>query len=432
MLISLAVDYQSADVATRERFHIAASDVAPLYERLNEDGITDMALIATCNRTELYAWCPDAAHGELSCHVRNLASHWMPNADDAQALLDVAVARTEITAARHAIRVAAGLESQVLGDGQILGQFRVAYGEASAANATGPVLHRLFETALRAGKRVQTSTLLGSGKNSVGAQAAALALRRFGTLTHTRIVVVGCGKTGERVARQLAKFGARDLVFINRSPARAEVLAEALSGRAAPMESLHTEIAMADIAVVATGAVTPIVNTKQLAFARSNCATSPYPLLLVDLSMPRNIEVGVAELSSVTLVDLDALRPQVSATENTRRSAIPAAEAIVETEVQDFAEWMSAATAREAIRPLREALADVCRRELAHAAGEEMAERLSKRIVAKMMARPMSAVRGAMARGEPVNELTRTMSTLFSMPMHDADRTPVHAGSHAD
>lgn len=432
MLISLAVDYHAADVATRERFHVPLSHVAPLYARLQEDGITDTAIIATCNRTELYAWCPDATRETIAHYVRILAQRWMPDADDAQALLDIAVPRTDLVAARHAIRVAAGLESQVLGDGQILGQFRGAYGEASAADATGPVLHRLFETALRAGKRVQTSTLLGSGKNSVGAQAAALAFRRFGTLTHTRIVVVGCGKTGERVARQLAKFGARDLVFINRTLARAANLADQLSGRSAPMENVHTEIAMADIAVVATGSVTPIINAQQLGHARNNCATDPYPLLLVDLSMPRNIDVGCAELTSTTLVDLDALRPQVSATEQTRRAAIPAAEAIVETELEDFSEWLLAATAREAIRPLREALADVCRRELAHAAGDEMAERLSKRIVAKMMARPMSAVRVAMARGEPVSELTRAMSALFSTPMHEAHRVPAHAGSNAD
>lgn len=428
MLISLAVDYQAADVATRERFHVPLSHVGPMYARLNDDGITDMAVIATCNRTELYAWCPDTPAHKLSAKLRVMAECWMPEGNDADALMEVAVSRTDLTAARHAIRVAAGLESQVLGDGQILGQFRVAYGEASAANATGPVLHRLFETALRAGKRVQSSTLLGSGKNSVGAQAAALAARRFGNLTHTRIVIVGCGKTGQRVAKQLSKFGARDLVFINRSPARAAELAAELSGRSAPMESAHAEIAMSDIAIVATGSETPIIHAGKLALARTNCATDRYPLLLVDLSMPRNIEVRTAELPGLTLVDLDALRPQVSATEQTRRSAIPAAEAIVETETQEFSEWLATATAREAIRPFREALADVCMRELSHAAGGEVAERLSKRIVAKLMARPMSAVRGAMARGEPVSELTRTMSALFSEPAHDAHRMPEHAG----
>ncbi|MEP6781675.1 MAG: glutamyl-tRNA reductase [Gemmatimonadaceae bacterium] len=432
MLISLAVDYQSADVATRERFHVAAKNVSSLYAGINDDGIDELALIATCNRTELYAWCPNATPEHVSQYQTALARRWMPIGNDSDELLKIAFRRSDTVAARHVIRVAVGLESQILGDGQILGQFRGAYGDASSACATGAVLHRLFETALRAGKRAQTSTLIGSGKNSVGAQAAALALRRFGALTHTRIVIVGCGKTGERVARQLAKFGARDLVFLNRTPGRSAQLATELSGRSAPLETLHAEIAMADIAMVATGAGEPIVVASKLATARENCATGRYPLLLVDLSMPRNVEVAAAALPGLTLIDLDALRPEVNATEQTRRTAIPAAEAIVETELQDFEEWLAAASAREAIRPLREALADVCRRELAHEAGDEAAERLAKRIVAKVMARPMSAVRGALARGDSVAELTKTMSALFSIPVRDDHRVRAHAGSGAD
>lgn len=429
MLLSLAVDYQAADVATRERFHVPLAHVSPLYARLNEDGIAEMVMVATCNRTELYAWCPDARASVLPGLYRKLARRWMPKASDAEALLRIAVRRTDRAASRHAMRVAVGLESQVLGDGQILGQVRRAYGEASSEHATGPVLHRLFEAALRAGKRVQANTQLGSGKNSVGAQAAALCVRRFGQLTHTRIVIVGCGKTGERVARQLSKFGARDLVFINRTEGRADELADELSGRSATLETAHAEIAMADIAIVATGSEVPLIIADTLAQARANCATNRYPLLLVDLSMPRNVSVTAAALEGVTLIDLDALQPQVTATEQQRREAVPAAEAIVETELHDFSEWLAAATAREAIRPLREALADVCRKELAHAAGDEVAERLVKRIVAKMMARPMSAVRVAMARGEPVSELTRTMTTLFALPSYEPTRVPAHAGS---
>lgn len=429
MLISLAVDYQAADVATRERFHVPINRITPLYARLNADGIAEMVLVATCNRTELYAWCPDAGVSALPVLQRKLARRWMPRASDADALLKIAVRRTDVAASRHAMRVAVGLESQVLGDGQILGQVRRAYAEASAEQATGPVLHRLFETALRAGKRVQANTQLGSGKNSVGAQAAALCVRRFGQLTHTRIVIVGCGKTGERVARQLSKFGARDLVFINRTEERAEELAKELAGRSAPLEAVHAEIAMADIAIVATGSEVPIIVADQLSQARSNCATSCYPLLLIDLSMPRNISVSAAALQAVTLIDLDALQPQVTATEQQRRAAIPAAESIVESSVQEFSEWLAASTAREAIRPLREALADVCRKEIAFSAGDEEAERLVKRIVAKVMARPMSAVRVAMARGEPVSELTRTMTTLFALPAQSGASVPAHAGA---
>ena len=427
MLISLAVDFRAADVATRERFHVPLTNVATMYKRLNDDVITETALIATCNRSELYAWCPNAEHDDQSNFHEMLAQRWMPDAESAKALLEVATCRRDLDASRHALRVAVGLESQILGDGQILGQVRAAFADASDASATGPVLHRLFETALRAGKRVQSSTLLGSGKNSVGAQAAALAARRFGSLTHTRIVILGCGKTGERVARQLTKFGARDLVFINRSPARAAELALELSARSAPMEAAHAEIAMADIAIAATACELPIVLADKLAAARENCATNHYPLLLIDLSMPRNISVAAAALEGVTLVDLDALRPQLTATEHTRRAAIPAAEAIVEKELNDFSEWLEASRAREAFRPLREALADVCRRELAHAADDELAERLCKRIVAKIMALPMCAVRDAMARGEPVTDLTRTMSVLFALPSRDVPRAHAHA-----
>lgn len=429
MLISLAVDYQAADVATRERFHVPVHRITPLYARLNADGIAEMVLVATCNRTELYAWCPDASASALPTLQRKLARRWMPRASDADALLKIAVRRTDVAASRHAMRVAVGLESQVLGDGQILGQVRRAYAEASEEQATGPVLHRLFEAALRAGKRVQANTQLGSGKNSVGAQAAALCVRRFGQLTHTRIVIVGCGKTGERVARQLSKFGARDLVFLNRTEERADELAKELDGRSASLDTVHAEIAMADIAIVATGSEVPIIVADKLAQARSNCATNCYPLLLIDLSMPRNVAVAAAALEAVTLIDLDALQPQVTATEQQRRAAIPAAESIVESGVQDFSEWLAASTAREAIRPLREALADVCRKELAYSAGDAEAERLVKRIVAKMMARPMSAVRVAMARGEPVAELTRTMTTLFALPAQSGAPVPAHAGA---
>lgn len=427
MLISLAVDYQTADVATRERFHVPMSQVASLYARLQNAGITDKAIIATCNRTELYAWCPDAKPEDERRLIGMLARAWMPSLVDAKALLAVAVPRINVDAATHAVRVAAGLESQVLGDGQILGQFRVAYGEASAAKATGPVVNRLFETGLRAAKRVRSTTMLGSGTHSVGAQAAALASRRFGNLVHTRIVIVGCGKTGERVARQLFKNGARDLVFLNRTQARAEHLAREMSGRSAPLDTVHAEVAMADIAMVATGSETPLLVAGRLAQARSNCVTDRYPLLLVDLSMPRNIDVGTADLPHVTLVDLDALRPQVSATEQSRRSAIPAAEAIVDAEVQEFTDWLAVATAREAIRPFRDALVDVCMRELSHAAGGEMAERLSKRIAAKLLARPMHAMKSAMARGETVSDFTRTMSALFSQPATEPYAVPARA-----
>ena len=143
----------------------------------------------------------------------------------ARALLAATTRRQGEAAARHLIRVATGLESQVLGDGQILGQVRGAYRLAAETGAAGPVLHRLFDTALRAGKRVQSETALSLGHSSIGAASAALAMRRFGSLHRARVLVVGAGKTGQRVARQFIKLGARDLVLVNRTPTRAATFA---------------------------------------------------------------------------------------------------------------------------------------------------------------------------------------------------------------
>jgi glutamyl-tRNA reductase len=420
MLISLAVDHHGADVATRERFHVAPDRLARLADRGDDDGIHELALLSTCNRTELYAWCADATESSLPAVQRVLARRWTGSRRESAALLAVATRRADLNVARHAMRVAVGLESQVLGDRQILGQFRAAYREATAVGAIGSVLHRLFETALHAGKRVQAETMLGSGPNSVGAQAATLAARRYGNLTHTRIVVVGCGKTGERVARQLLKLGARDLVLLNRTRERADRLAQELGVRAAALDTVHAEIAMADIAIVATGALTPLVRAAALAQARANCATTGDPLLLVDLSMPRNVEASAGALPGLTIVDLDALQPHVTATELARRRAVPCAERIVDEELRQFTEWLAIAEAREAIRPLHAALRDVCRREVAYALGDEAADHVADRIVSKVLALPMSAVRGAVARGEHVAGLTRAIGELFA-----TERPPV-------
>jgi glutamyl-tRNA reductase len=345
-----------------------------------------------------------------------LARRWMGGHAAARALLAAMTRREGADAARHLLRVAAGLESQVLGDGQVLGQVRGAYRLAAETGAAGSVLHRLFDTALRAGKRVHSETPLSLGRTSIGAAAAALAARRFGSLHRARVVVVGTGKTGQRVARQLVKLGARDLVLINRTRAHADALTAEVRGRSAPFETLHCELAMADVAIVATGAGAPIVRTADLATARDNCATTGLPLLMLDLAMPRNIEPEVVSLDGVALIDLDAMHLPVAATERSRQEAIPAAERIVDTELATFHEWLASASARSAIRPLHDALVDLCRREVAFAAGPAVADRTAERIVAKFIARPMSAVRRAIDRGESIDELTGVLTELFTPP----------------
>lgn len=419
MLISLAVDYRHANVATRERFHLSDERIAKLYAREPNSNIRELVCIATCNRSEIYAWAAGAdpaSPAGFDHAVTALARAWMGSRTEARALLAVAKKRGGLDVARRIMRIAAGLDSQVMGDGQILGQLRVAYRDADRAGTAGSVLHRLFDTALRTGKRVQTETALTSGRRSVGAEAAANAHARFGNLAHARVVVIGAGKTGASVARQLMKLGARDLVIVNRSMKRAEALAAEVGGRAAPYEALHVEVAMSDVAIAATAASEPVVMYQPLRTSRDNCGTTTYPLLLMDLSMPRNIDPLLAGVPGVTIADLDALHMPVLAAEEQRKSAVPAAEAIVESELESFIEWVAAAAARDAIRPLAEALTEICRRELTFAAGDEVAEHATNRIVAKLLARPMSKLRTAVAHGEALHAFTMTLDSLFNGP----------------
>lgn len=419
MLISLAVDYRHANVATRERFHLSDARLAKLYAREPNSNIRELVCVATCNRSEIYAWAAGAdpaSPASFDHAITALAKAWMGSKAEGRALLAVAKKRGGLDVARRALRIASGLDSQVMGDGQILGQLREAYRQADAAGAAGSVLHRLFDTALRTGKRVQTETALTSGRRSVGAEAAAHAHARFGNLAHARVVVIGCGKTGQSVARQLQKLGARDIVLVNRSLKRAEDLAAQVGGRAAPYEALHVEVAMCDVAIAATAATEPVVMYQPLRTARENCGTATYPLLLMDLSMPRNIDPALDGVPGITLADLDALHIPVLQAEELRKAAVPAAEAIVEAELESFVEWVSAAAAREAIRPLAEALTEICRRELTFAAGDEVAEHATNRIVAKLLARPMTKLRTAVAHGEALHAFTMTLDSLFAGP----------------
>jgi glutamyl-tRNA reductase len=419
MLISLAVDYRHANVATRERFHLSDERIAKLYARESVSTIRELVCVATCNRSEIYAWvtgADPASPATFDHAVTALARAWMGSKSEARALLAVARKSGGLDVARRVLRIASSLDSQVMGDGQILGQLREAYRAADTAGTAGSVLHRLFDTALRTGKRVQTETALTSGRRSVGAEAAAHAHARFGNLAHARVVVIGCGKTGQSVARQLVKLGARDIVLVNRSTPRAEAVAAEVGGRAAPYEALHVEIAMSDVAIAATAATEPVVMYQQMRTARDNCGTATYPLLLMDLSMPRNIDPALAGVPGVTLADLDALHIPVLAAEELRKAASPAAEAIVEAELESFVEWVSAAAAREAIRPLAEALTEICRRELTFAAGDAVAEHATSRIVAKLLARPMTKLRTAVAHGEALHAFTMTLDSLFAGP----------------
>lgn len=417
-LVSVGIDFRTAPVHVRERW--AIDDEALARIRAADPAPGEFVVLRTCNRTEFVVWTRDAdaaPEAILELWARAVGS------SRATPQSPVAVLRGD-EAGRHLMRVASGLESQILGDIHILGQVRRCYRESREAGTVGPHLHRLFDAALRAGKRVRRETALMAGQQSVGSEAARFLLRHLPAGAPRRILVLGAGKVGAHAARHLAGVADAEVVLLNRTPARARDLAVEWGGTWGGLDALPDLLPDAGGLLVATGAPGPWVDVAALA-RRSPDRTLP----VVDVSMPRNVAPEAARLPGVWLRDLDQVHPDAAEVESARQDAVPEACALLEEELATFRDWLSDAGAREALRPLRELVVDVCRREVGHVAGaEEAAERAVRRIAAKVMARPMMVFRDD-APGPEREALSRALRTLFG---DDEDLAPHPSGPAQD
>lgn len=389
MLFALGFDHKRADLALRERFQPTAEGVARIYQCHADAQVAELVLVSTCNRIELYvARGSNTDSRDARAAVEALVRAWVPNAAEANAFLEASGAMEGEEAIRHLMRVACGLDSQILGDVHILGQLKKSFKIASAAGGVGSTLDRVFSRVFRAGKRVRTETALMSGRISFGSRAAQIAARwakTAGGLAEKRCVVVGCGKTGGAAARSLLELGARSVAVTNRTHDRAVALASELPALSVfAYEDLDRAIDGAEIVIAATASPTPVISASTLR------ERAPTPRLFIDVSLPRNIDPCVAELPGVTLIDLDTLDHDSDEHAKSRQAAIGHAEAIIDEETRALMDWFSAAPVRESLQPLFRSLQEICLREVAFAAGEEVAERTAQRIVAKFMARPMS------------------------------------------
>jgi len=413
MLVSLGLDHRQARLSVRERFHLEDGDVPRFYEALAARGVREAVLTRTCNRMEAYCWWPESAGASPRERAREIGCAWVGReGPEVDTLLSTARWRSHDEVAIHLLRVASGLESQILGDIHILGQLRRAFRDAVEAERVGPHLHRLFETAFRVGKQVRRGTRLMTARHGVGSEVARAAAEHWGSLEERRCVVVGCGKSGAHAARCLAERGARDLTVVNRTLPRAEKLAgELASARAEPLDALPRLLRSADVLVVATGAREPVVTRASLEAALPGASGG---LLIVDVASPRNVEPSAGELPGVALVDLDTLHPAGAEVERSRAAAVPEAEELVHQGAGEFLSWLELHPARHALGPLREVLSEVCQREVSHLAGESaLAQRTIDRIVAGVMAHPMTALRAAPERAQVVESAARAIGRLF-------------------
>ncbi len=358
-LFLLGVSHRTAPVELRERLDFSSRDVGAAVEALcARSAGAESVVLSTCNRSELYVAAEDVAQARQEL-VRFLADYHHVPADQ---FVPHLFAREDDQVAHHLFRVAAGLDSLVVGEPQVLGQVKDAFQVASARRCAGPFLNKLFTSSFAVGKRVRSETALGEGAVSVSFVAVQLARKIFGKLDGRHVLVIGAGEMGKLTAQHLRGQGVGEIAITSRTLARAEELAEAVGGRAVSWMDLTAELAQADIVITATGSQQPLVTraTVEAVMRRRRRG----PLFVIDIALPRDVEAGVGDIEQVFLYNVDDLQAIVQ--ENiTRRSAeIQRAEEIVAEEVGRFMAWRRSRSVVPTVVALRQRFDGIRKAEL--------------------------------------------------------------------
>jgi glutamyl-tRNA reductase len=420
----LGVSHHTAPIDLRERLAFAAGDLADALGALVRDpALGEVVLLSTCNRTEVYATCQslEAGHDAMAGF---LAAARAVAPDDLKAHV---YTRAEADAARHLFRVAAGLDSLVVGEPQILGQVKQAYTSATEQHATGALLNRLFHTAFTAGKRVRSETELAEGAVSISYAALSLARKICGDLRQASVLVVGAGEMAELTARHFAAQQPRRVTVCGRTQAHAEALAREVGGTVVPWSELDAALAQADIVVTATGATTPIIDRARIQALRRQRRG---PLFLIDIALPRDVDPAVAEADDVFLYNIDDLQSIVNESLARRTSETTRAEAIVNQEVERFMAWARSRTAMPTVVALRQRFEAIRRAELDRLqpkiAGlppdaRARVDEITRLIIEKLLITPTEQLK-ALPDQELLSSYTDALSHLFALrDRHDEE-----------
>ena len=385
MRLALAgVSHHRAPLSVRERVAVDLEAAARLSRSLATSGgpAHEAVVLSTCNRTELYVAGDDGIVEHADRALLDLAG---PGAAE---LEPAAYRLADESAALHLFRVAAGLDSMVPGEGEILGQVR----EAFEAGSPGPLLGRTFRMALRAGRRARVETAIGASPASIPAAAAALAERVFEGLAGRSVVLVGAGRMSDLTARNLRSRGAAISVIANRTLEHAERLAASFDARSVTVDDLAGALGVADIVVSSTGAPGFVLSGEAMTSVLRG--RRGRPLLIVDLAVPRDVDPALGAIEGCFLYDLDALESVVSATLEGRRTEAVHAERIVSEEAERFHAWRASLAVVPAIASLRAHAEEIRAAELARVEGRlpegdrDVVDTLTAQIVNKLLHLP--------------------------------------------
>jgi glutamyl-tRNA reductase len=353
-IVLVGLNHRTAPVEVRERVSFTAEQARRASEELRSKGILEETLVlSTCNRSEVYGVPPETSRECAPGLSSFLSEFHSVRMDDLNGSL---YHHYDRDAVRHLFRVAAGLDSMMLGEAEILGQVREAYRVAHEQGATGPVLNRLFQSALEVGKRVRSETELGMRPMSVASAGVKLAERIFGKLDEHIALVLGAGTISEQVIAQLRDRGIARLYVMNRSRDRAEGLAKQYDGEVLPWGEWGKALPVPDVIVSSVGAEESVLHRQMVEQAMEKRANRA--LFLMDLGLPRNIDAGVGKLYNVYLYNMDDLTEIVAQNRQARESEIPRADGIVEEHVGRFLSWQASVELIGLVNELRAKMRD--------------------------------------------------------------------------
>ena len=413
-LYAFGINHKTAPVAIREKAAFAENKVADALDDLRKSGSADeAAIISTCNRTELY-YSTDKQNSraiiEWFCQYHKLSE---------TQLAPYIYLLPESEAVKHAFRVAAGLDSLILGEPQILGQMKDAFTCAHKAGATGKLLNRLFQNTFSVAKQVRTETAIGANAVSVAFAAVSLAKQIFTDLSQQTVLIIGAGEMMELAARHLQEQQVKHIIVANRTLARAELLARQFGAEAITLTEMPARLKDADIVISSTASQLPILGKGAVENAIK--ARKHKPIFMVDIAVPRDVEPEVCELSDVYLYTVDDLAEVVEENMNSRQEAAKEAEAIIDIQVANFMDWVKSLDAVPTITRLRESVELLQNEELKKALArlergenpQEVLQQLTHTLTKKFMHNPSTVLQQAGQEGN--TELLEAARRLFDL-----------------
>ena len=431
-LFLLGVSHRTAPVDLRERLDFSSRDLSAASEAIaRRPSMSESVVLSTCNRSEIYVASSDPAQSREELVTFLSDYHHVP----AQTFQPHLFSLENSAAVAHLFRVAAGLDSLVVGEPQILGQVKEAYQAAAGKQCVGPVLSNAFRWSFGVGKRVRTETALGEGAVSVSFAAVALARKIFGRLKGRRVLVVGAGEISSLTAQHLRTQGVGEIVITSRTHANAEALANEVGGLAVPWEGMINALGSADIVITATGSQRPIITRAQLEAAHGYRRGTP--LFIIDVAVPRDVDPAIAEIEQVFLYNIDDLQSIVEENLSRRKAEVERAESIVNEEVTKFMAWQRSRGAVPTVVALRQRFEAIRRSELQRLEGKlgglppearARVDEVTRLIVEKLLLEPTEQLK-ALPDEETQAAYTEAVNRLFRLadeePLDDARGKPL-------